>query len=164
MSKQGHHWIGCTPDPARYFGFIYVITDLTTGKRYVGKKQYWMSRRAKGCKSKVTDKQSPRWKPTCWLPSDWQYYKGSSKNLHAYMEEHPKHKYEYRIVRQCRARGTLHYAEIEAIIRTGALWVRDVSGEPVFFNRQVPACRFRPQAFYGTEEKWLVPLEDLDKQ
>jgi len=156
-----HHWIGVKPNPHEYFGFIYVITDVTAGRYYVGKKQYWAARRIKGCRSKVTDKRSSKWKSKCWSESDWRFYKGSSKNLQAWMEDHPTHQYEYRIVKQCRAKGTLHYSEIEALVRSGCLWIRSCeTGEPLFFNRQIPACKFRPQDFYG-EEEWLIDVEGL---
>jgi len=153
-----HHWIGCTPNPHDYFGFIYLITDLTSGRMYLGKRQYWSSRqRIKGCKSKVTDRQSPKWKPCCWSESDWRFYKGSSKSFAKWQEEHPNHEYEYRIIRECRCRGTLHYAEVEAQVKCGALTARDSDGEKIFFNRQIAACKFVPPIIYK-DEWWLVDL------
>lgn len=150
-----HHWIGDVPDPEQYFGFIYIITDLDERVAYVGKKQYFMARRVKGCKSKVTDRQATRWKSCCWKGSDWKSYKGSSKNLQAHIATHPNHNYEFRIIRQCRSKGTLHYAEVEALVALGTLWRRDKNGDAKFFNRQIPATRFRPPAFYA-DGLWLV--------
>jgi len=153
-----HHWIGCNPNPHDFFGFIYLITDMTSGKKYIGKRQYWASRpRVKGCKSKVTDKQSDKWKSCCWKEADWRLYSGSSKSLTKWMEEHPTHEYEFRILRQCRSRGSLHYAEIEAQVASGSLWKRDRDGK-IFFNRQISACKFVPPAHYE-EEEWLIKLE-----
>lgn len=77
------------------------------------------------------------------------------------MDENPEHEYEFRIIKQCRSRGTLHYSEIEAMVRSGCIWRRRLdTAEPLFFNRQIPACKFRPPAFYG-EEEWLTTIEEI---
>ncbi len=161
-TPKDHHWSGLSPRPDQYFGFVYVITDHTTGRLYIGKKQYWMSKRIKGCKTKISDRQSPKWKHCCWRVSDWKLYKGSSKSLAQWMEEHPDNHYEYSIIRQCRSKGTLHFAEVEALVRSGSLWIREEDGEHVFFNRQIPATRFRPPSFYGSEP-WDVELDNLGR-
>jgi len=151
--KRNDHWVGLEPDPKNYFGFVYLITDLTNGKAYIGKKQYYVVKSGvKGCTSKVSDRQSPKWKSKCYKESDWHYYKGSSPSLKKYMKENPDHNYRYEIIRNCRSRGTLHYAEVEAMVRYGVLWVTDDNGEHIFFNRQIPATRFRPPKYYATEE------------
>jgi len=36
-----------TPDPDKFFGFIYLITNTDTGKMYIGKKQYFFHRKVK---------------------------------------------------------------------------------------------------------------------
>lgn len=156
---KDHHWIGPTPNPHDYFGFIYEITDETSGKKYIGKKQYWMAKRVSGCRAKVSDRQSKKWKPNCWRESDWRTYEGSSKTLKGWMKDHPDHKYSYRIIRQCRSRGTLHYAEVEALVKSGAIWrLQESTGDHLYFNRQIPATRFRPVAEYA-EEYWEDGIE-----
>lgn len=154
-----HHWTGLKPNPADNFGFIYVIIDHTAGRMYIGRKQYWMSKRIKGCKSKITDKQSPKWKGSCWRESDWRVYKGSSPSFKEWQKKHPDHQYEYKIIRHCRSKGTLHYAEVEALVTSGSLWVRGSDGSHTFFNRQIPATRFRPPDFYDTERWYVEPGE-----
>ena len=42
-----HHWIGLKPNPKKYFGFVYLITNLVNGKMYIGKKQYHVYKKRK---------------------------------------------------------------------------------------------------------------------
>ena len=51
------------------FGFVYRITNLSTGKQYIGRKYFWQKRKPKGGKRRVTSE------------SDWKRYFGSSEEL-----------------------------------------------------------------------------------
>lgn len=48
-------------------GFVYIITNLQTGKRYIGKKVFLFTKRVKGKRTKVE--------------SDWREYYGSNEGL-----------------------------------------------------------------------------------
>ena len=41
MSANVSHWTGLIPNPKINIGFIYMITCLTTGKKYIGRKTFW---------------------------------------------------------------------------------------------------------------------------
>ena len=47
-------------DVGDYFGFVYEITNLLNGRRYIGRKYFWSFRTPKGKKRKV--KQESDWK------------------------------------------------------------------------------------------------------
>lgn len=154
QNNGGHHWIGVTPDPCGYFGFVYRIDVLETGQSYIGKRQYWSAKpKAVKCKSKVTDKQSSRWKPSCWIPADWQYYKGSSKLLAAFMKKNPQYTYTYTILCQCRSRGVLVYTETQLQWDFKVLEEKLPNGEFKFFNKAIGAIRFRPPEFCDDKTK-----------
>ena len=57
------------PEPNPYEGFIYIIENLTNGKKYIGKKHFW---------SRIKNKKTGRRKKT---ESDWRKYYGSSDDL-----------------------------------------------------------------------------------
>ena len=142
--SQGH-WSGVKADPTSYFGFIYQITDKTTGQSYIGRKQFWMAKqKVTGCKSKSQDRRSPKWKECCWSASNWKVYKGSSKNLAAHMKEFPKHNYQYSILKQYASRGTLTYGELKALWQHNVLTARLPNGDYKYFNRMIGAIKFRP--------------------
>ncbi len=146
-SNQGH-WKGAKADPYHYLGFIYIISDDTINRHYIGKKQYWLRRgRIKGCRRVVTDKQSNKFSMRCWKESDWRTYKGSSPSLCKHMRKYPDNKYDFRILYQCRSKGELHYMELKE------LWSRDViakqndEGGYEYFNRSIGAIKFRPPIY-----------------
>lgn len=76
------------------------------------------------------------------------------------MEEHPDHDYEYHILRQCTTRAHLHYAEVQALIFSGALHLTVEDGEYLYFNRQCSAVKFRPKGY--DDEGWLIDLEVIN--
>lgn len=151
---RGHWTEGEVPDPDNYFGFIYKIDDVTAGKSYIGRKQYWKAKQGvKGCKSKVADRGSPRWKECCWLPSGWESYKGSSKNLKDWMKKYPNHEYRYTILKNCRSRGVLSYMECKYLWDNRVLETVDEDGDYIFFNMQIGAIKFRPKLSHSKETK-----------
>lgn len=154
MSNQGH-WLGEKADPYNYFGFIYIIRDLTTGRNYVGKKQYWLSTKAKRCKGKITDRQSEKWKCRCWKESDWRSYKGSSKSLNKWMKENPDNDYDFIILYQCRSKGILHYKELKELWERDVLATKMESGDYLYFNRSIGAIKFRPPEFVSKKTREL---------
>ena len=56
-------------DIGDFFGFVYRITNLQTGKQYIGRKYFTQRRKPRGGKRRVTSE------------SDWKKYYGSSEEL-----------------------------------------------------------------------------------
>lgn len=54
-------------DLKKYYGFVYLIINKLTGRKYIGRKYFWHFKRVKGKRKKVE--------------SDWKEYYGSSKVL-----------------------------------------------------------------------------------
>ena len=52
-----------------HFGFVYCITNKTTGRKYIGRKYFWSFRTPPGKKRKVKQE------------SDWKKYYGSCPEL-----------------------------------------------------------------------------------
>ena len=142
-----HHWVDgvgdlVVPDPSKYFGFIYEIRQLSTGMRYFGKKQYHFAAGKKG--QRVKDKLHPKWKDWLWKPSDWPYYKSSSKHILKAMKDTPEDDWEFEILSQHTNSRDLHYAEVDALVKADALKLVDDDGEYIYYNRSIPAVGFRP--------------------
>ena len=55
----------------QFFGFVYRITNIQTGKKYIGRKYFYSKRKPRGGKRRVTSE------------SDWKKYYGSSNELSA---------------------------------------------------------------------------------
>ena len=58
-------------DIGEFFGFVYRITNLQSGKRYIGRKYFQQKRKPRGGKRRVTSE------------SDWKRYYGSSEELNS---------------------------------------------------------------------------------
>ena len=87
-----------------YVGFVYVITELDTNKKYIGKKFFWAIRKLpplKGQKRKRTKKTM----------SDWKDYYGSSEELKSLVESKGSEAYRRDILKLCKTKGECSYYE-----------------------------------------------------
>ena len=149
MISKDHHWGGVEADPDNYFGFIYII-ESRLGRKYIGKKQYFLSANRK---QKITDRQSSQWKDELWKESDWKTYTGSSKELNKDIKKYGKEIFLFTILRNCRSKGDLHYAEIEEQVKRNVLKEKSENGEYVYYNKSIAAIRFRPPDFASEETR-----------
>ena len=90
--------------PEEYQGFVYQITELDTGKMYIGKKNFW--------KPKTLPKNSKRSRRIrTRTESDWRTYFGSSKEVQLLVEEKGEDNYKREILRLCTTKGEMSYYE-----------------------------------------------------
>jgi hypothetical protein len=84
-----------------YVGFIYMITNLTNQRMYIGKKLFKFSRtkQVKGKRKKVK------------IASDWKTYYGSNKELQEDVEKTGADKFQRVILRLCKTKGECNYWE-----------------------------------------------------
>ena len=93
--------------PEDYQGFVYIITELDSGKKYLGKKNFW--------RPKVLPKNSKRSRRMrTRVESDWRGYYGSSKELQVLVEQRGGDNYKREIIRLCRTKGEMSYYEAKA--------------------------------------------------
>jgi hypothetical protein len=87
-----------------YVGFVYVITDKTNGKKYVGKKIFKSKRKLQPLKGKTR-------KRTKVVESDWQDYFGSSDEVNLLVEERGRDNFVREILHLCNTKGEMGYTE-----------------------------------------------------
>lgn len=87
-----------------YVGFVYVITDLSNSKKYVGKKNFFSKRKLPPLKGKTR-------KRTKITESDWQEYFGSSDEVKALVEERGAEAFHREIIHLCKSKGEMSYLE-----------------------------------------------------
>ena len=114
-------------DPEDYYGFIYMITNKITGKRYIGRKYFTKAatRQVKGKKRKTRKE------------SDWLDYYGSSPSLLRDIEQFGKENFHREILRLCKTRGETNYWEARYQFEYKVLEVYDEAGEPLFYNDNI---------------------------
>lgn len=110
------HWLlseGIVVDE-NTFGFIYEITNVVTGKKYIGKKQ---------CKSKLKRKplKGNKNKRIEIKESDWRAYTSSSNVLNEDILKYGKDKFTFKILRACGSKWELAYFEIKEQIQQSVL-------------------------------------------
>lgn len=89
-----------------YVGFVYVITDLSNNKKYVGKKTLISKRKLKPLKGKTRRR-------TKIVESDWQTYYGSSDEVKSLVEELGTNNFQREILHLCKSKGEMSYLELK---------------------------------------------------
>ena len=90
--------------PDEYEGFVYLITNLTTGQKYIGKKLAKFKVTKPPLKGKKNKRRSK-------VESDWRDYWGSSDHLNADVKELGPDKFTREILYYCNSRGLMSYLE-----------------------------------------------------
>ena len=85
-------------------GFVYLITNLTNGQKYVGKKLARFKVTKPPLKGRKNKRRSTK-------ESDWRTYFGSSDHLNADVKELGEDKFTREILYYCQSRGMLSYLE-----------------------------------------------------
>ena len=93
------------------YGFVYIITNTVSGRKYIGKKFFYSSRtkQVKGKKKKFK------------VPSDWQTYYGSSDSLKQDVLQLGYENFNREIIHLCRSKGECGYLEAKEQFIRGAL-------------------------------------------
>ena len=91
-------------DIGEYIGFVYLITDQSNGKKYVGKKLFKSKRKLKPLKGKTRRRIKV-------VESDWKAYYGSSEEVKQMVEEKGANNFHREILYLCYSKGELGYLE-----------------------------------------------------
>lgn len=91
-----------TPD--EFQGFVYMVTEKDTGKKYIGKKFFW---KPKILPITKTRKRRVRTR----AESNWREYYGSNKEVQSLVESKGKDNYKREILRLCKTKGECSYYE-----------------------------------------------------
>jgi hypothetical protein len=83
------------------YGFVYIITNLSNNKKYIGKKFFYSSKtkQVKGKKKKIK------------VASDWKDYYGSNSELKNDVETLGKDLFSREIIHLCKSKGVCGYLE-----------------------------------------------------
>ena len=86
------------------FGFIYLITNKTTNKKYIGKKQCLTVRKRAPLKGKKNKRHET-------VETDWKIYTSSSRQLNEDIQEQGKDDFTFEILKFCDSKWQLAYEE-----------------------------------------------------
>jgi hypothetical protein len=86
------------------FGFIYLITNKVTNKKYIGKKQCLTVLKRAPLKGKKNKRHKT-------VETDWRVYTSSSRQLNEDIEKQGKDDFTFEILRFCDSKWQLAYEE-----------------------------------------------------
>ena len=89
-----------------YAGFVYVITDLSNQKKYIGKKLFWKIEKKRPLKGRVNKRHIKK-------DSDWKDYFGSSETVQMLVEQHGRERFKRELIRLCKTKGEMTYFEMK---------------------------------------------------
>jgi hypothetical protein len=94
-----------------HLGFVYLITHIPTGRKYVGKKFFTKAKtkQVKGKKKKIR------------VSSDWETYWSSSEELKSEVKTNGEEQYTREILHLCKSRSACSYWETWEIFSRHAL-------------------------------------------
>jgi hypothetical protein len=84
-----------------HYGFVYIITNLSTGRMYIGKKLFWFK------KIKTLKGKRKRY----LAESDWKTYYGSSVAVQKDVKEIGQDQFKREILHLCKSKGECSYYE-----------------------------------------------------
>lgn len=130
-SDDTGHWTwkdpSCKPDPNGFFGYCYLITNLQSAKKYVGRKNFWEYKNGKRFKE-----------------SNWRTYQGSNATLAKDIRVLGAEKFKFEILGQYRSRGAVIYAEAN-LQHTLNVLTSKTKGVRDYYNGQISAIKFVPK-------------------
>ena len=125
-------------DVGEYFGFVYLITNITNERQYIGRKYFWSFRTPKGKKRKVKQE------------SDWKKYYGSCPELKEDIEKIGKENFRRNILSLHKTKGKTNYEETRQLFNHKVLTEQLDDGTPKYYNSNILSRYFRKD-YYGTE-------------
>ena len=112
-------------DSTQYEGYIYMTTNLETGRSYIGKKNFFHKNNIKLGKKELAalPVTRGRTKTTKLVvkPSDWKTYYGSANEIKEDLKKYPKDKFTRVILRLCKTKKELTYFECKYLFQYGVL-------------------------------------------
>jgi hypothetical protein len=120
-----------------HFGFVYLITNKSNKRKYIGRKYFWSFRKPKGKTRKVKQE------------SDWKKYYGSCPELKEDIKKYGKENFDREIISLHKTLGKVNYEETRQLFTNNVLIESLDTGEPAYYNSNVLGRYYRKDYFNG---------------
>ena len=112
-------------DVRDYFGFVYLITNKSNQRQYIGRKYFWSFRTPPGKKRKVKQE------------SDWKKYYGSCPELKEDLKLYGKEIFKREILSLHTTKGTCNFEETKQLFLNNVLSEALDDGTPAYYNSNI---------------------------
>ena len=117
------------------FGFVYRITNIQTGKQYIGRKYFYAFRTPKGKKRKVKQE------------SDWKKYYGSCPELKEDIKKFGKDIFKREILSLHTSVGKTNFEETRQLFLHNVLTEKLTDDTPAYYNSNILGRYYRKDYF-----------------
>ena len=108
-----------------YFGFVYLITNKSNQRQYIGRKYFWSFRKPPGKKRKVKQE------------SDWKRYYGSCPELKEDIKKYGKEFFSREILSLHDTKGNCNFEETKQLFLNNVLSEALDDGSPAYYNSNI---------------------------
>jgi len=112
-------------DIGDYFGFVYLITNKSNQRKYLGRKYFWSFRKPPGKKRKVKQE------------SDWKKYYGSCPELKEDLKKYGKETFNREIISLHTTKGNCNFEETKQLFLNNVLSEALDDGSPAYYNSNI---------------------------
>ena len=118
-------------DIGTYYGFVYRITNLSTGRIYIGRKYFWSLRKPRGKSRRVRSE------------SNWKKYYGSSDELSAERKSIGNANFKREILSLRETKGWVNFEETRQLFLNNVLSEKLEDGTPKYYNSNILGRYYR---------------------
>ena len=119
------------------FGYVYRITNIQSGKQYIGRKYFVQKRKPRGGGRRRTSE------------SNWKQYWGSSKELNADRKRLGSDAFTREILSTHSTLGRVNYEETKQLFLNNVLTESLDNGEPAYYNSNILGRYYKKDYFDG---------------
>ena len=124
-------------DIGDFFGFVYVITNVQSGKKYIGRKYFWQKRKPRNGGRRVTSE------------SNWKKYYGSSGELKQDINNCGHNSFRREILSLHTTGGKTNFEETRQLFLNDVLTESLTDGTPAYYNSNILGRYYRKD--YGSK-------------
>ena len=125
-------------DIGDFFGYVYCITNLKSGRKYIGRKYFQQHRKSRGSRRKRTSE------------SNWKAYYGSSKELAEDRKLLGNSTFRREIISLHTTGGKVNYEETRQLFLNNVLTESLDDGSPAYYNSNVLGRYYKKDYYEGT--------------
>ena len=135
--------------PEDKVGFVYLITNSITGRKYIGKKSFWSKVTKPPLKGKKQKRHSRK-------ESDWKKYCSSSNYLLDDIEEYGVEYFAFEILTMHTNKTELNFTELKIQIYWDVLDATYEDGTRTFYNENINLRIYKSKSPEILEERRMI--------